>query len=76
MVSVGVFGLKGEDWGGRGCVEVDHSLHGQRPVDEVGRLVVDVLDSDDHPLVVGVRHSGFPFCDKQKIEEMRQTVRD
>ena len=29
-------------------------LHGQGPVDEVGRLVVDVLHLDDHPLVVGV----------------------
>ena len=29
-------------------------LHRERPVDEVGRLVVDVFHLDDHPLVVRV----------------------
>ena len=29
-------------------------LHGQRPIDEVGRLVVDVLDLDDDALIVRV----------------------
>ena len=54
MVRVGVLGLQGEDPGvGRG-VELDHRLHGQRAVDEVGRLVVDVLDADDDSLVVRV----------------------
>ena len=60
VVGVGVLGLQGEDPGvGRG-VELDHGLHGERPVDEVRRLVVHVLDPDDHTLVVGVcaRKSG------------------
>ena len=29
-------------------------LHRERPVDEVGRLVVDVFHLDDHPLVVRI----------------------
>ena len=54
VVCVRVLGLEREHGGvGRG-VELDHGLHGQGPVDEVGRLVIDVLHLDDHPLVVSV----------------------
>ena len=54
VVSVRVLSLEGEHGGVWGSVELDHGLHGQGPVDEVGRLVVDVLHLDDHPLVVSV----------------------
>ena len=35
-------------------VQLDDCLHGKRAVDEVGRLVVHVLDPDDDALVVRV----------------------
>ena len=54
VVGVGVLGLEGEDRGVGGSVELDHGLHGQRSVDEVGRLVIDVLHFDDDSLVVRV----------------------
>ena len=61
VIGVGVLCLQGEHGGGRGCVEVDHGLHGEGPVDEVGRLVVHVLHPDDHALVVRVGHGSLPF---------------
>ena len=54
VVSVRVLGLQGEHGGVGGSVELHHRLHRQRPVDEVGRLVIDVLHLDDHTLVVRV----------------------
>ena len=54
MVGVRVLGLQGEHGRVGGSVQLDHGLHGQRPVDEVRRLVVDVFHFDDDPLVVGV----------------------
>ena len=54
VVSVGVLGLEGEHGGVRRRVKLHHGLHGQRTVDEVGRLVVDVLHLDDDPLVVSI----------------------
>ena len=54
VVGVRVLGLQGEHRGVGGSVELHHGLHGQRPVDEVRRLVVDVLHFDDDSLVVGV----------------------
>ena len=54
MVGVWVLGLEGEHGGVGGSVELDHGLHGQGAVDEVGRLVVHVLDPDDDALVVRV----------------------
>ena len=60
VVGVRVLGLQREHPGVGRRVELDHGLHGERPVDEVGGLVVHVLDADDHALVVGVcaRKSG------------------
>ena len=53
-VGVGVARLQREDMRvGRG-VELDDRLHGQRPVDEVRRLVVHVLYVDDDSLIVSV----------------------
>ena len=54
VISVGILGLESEDRGVGGSVELDHGLHGQGPVDEVGRLVIDVLHLDDHSLVVRI----------------------
>ena len=54
VVSVGVLGLEGEHGGVGRRVKLHHSLHGQRTVDEVGRLVIDVLHLDDDPLVVSI----------------------
>ena len=54
VVSVGILGLEREHPCIWGSVELDHSLHRQRPVDEVGRLIVDVFDADDHSLVVRI----------------------
>ena len=60
VVGVGVACLQGEDGRvGRG-VELDDGLHRQRTVDEVRRLVVDVLHLDDHPLVVRICPNSFP----------------
>ena len=54
VVSVRVLGLQGEHGGvGRG-VQLHHGLHGQRSVDEIRRLVVDVFDFDDDTLVVRI----------------------
>ena len=46
--------LQGEDPRVRRRVQLDDGLHRQRAVDEVGRLVVHVLDPDDDALVVRV----------------------
>ena len=54
VICVRVLGLEGEHWGVGRRVELDHGLHRQGPVDEVRRLVIDVLHLDDHPLVVSV----------------------
>lgn len=62
VVGVGVLGLEGEHRGVGRRVELDHGLHRQRPVDEVRRLVIDVLHLDDHPLVVRVcKYRDFRF---------------
>ena len=62
VIGVWVLGLESEHRGVGGSVELDHGLHGQGPVDEVGRLVVDVLHLDDHTLVVRI-------CNNKEIEE-------
>ena len=54
VVGVRVLGLEGEHWSVGGSIQLHHGLHGQRPVDEVGRLIVDVLDFDDDSLVVSI----------------------
>lgn len=54
VVGVRVPRLESEDWGIGCSVQLDHGLHGQWPVDEVGGLVVDIFDVDDHALVVRV----------------------
>ena len=54
VISVGILGLESEDRGVGRSVELDHGLHGQRSVDEVGRLIIDILHLDDHPLIVSV----------------------
>ncbi len=54
VVSVRVLCLEGEHSGIRRSIEFDNSLHGQRTIDKVRRFVIDVLDPDDHSLVVGV----------------------
>ena len=54
--------LQGEDARVGGRVQLDDCLHGKRAVDEVGRLVVDVLHLDDHTLVVRI-------CNNKEIEE-------
>ena len=50
----GSLALQSEDWRVWSRVELDHGLHGQRTVDKVWRLVVHVLDMDDHSLVVRI----------------------
>ena len=54
VVGVRVLGLQGEHGGVGGSVQLHHGLHRQRSVDEVGRLVVDVLHFDDDALVVSI----------------------
>lgn len=54
MVGVGIASLQGKDGRIRWGIELDDGLHGQRPVDEVRRLVVDILDLDNHALIVRV----------------------
>lgn len=58
VVSVRITGLQCE----HGCVwwgiQLHHSLHGQGAVNEVWRLIVDVLDVDYHALVVGIYKRG------------------
>ena len=54
VVCVRVLGLQREHGRVGRRVQLDHGLHRQRPVDEVGRLVIDVLDLDDDTLVVRV----------------------
>ena len=54
VVGVRVLGLQGEHGGVRRGVQLHHGLHGQRSVDEIRRLVVDVFHFDDDTLVVGV----------------------
>ena len=54
VIGVRVLGLEGEDPGVGRRVQLDDGLHRQRPVDEVGRLVVHVLHLHDDALVVGV----------------------
>ena len=54
VVGVRVLGLQGEHGGVGGSVQLHHGLHGQRSVDEIRRLVVDVFHFDDDSLVVGV----------------------
>lgn len=54
VVGVRVAGLQSEDGRvGRG-VELDHSLHGQGPIDEVRRFVVDIFHLHDHALIVRI----------------------
>ena len=54
VVGVRVLGLQGEHGGVGGSVQLHHGLHGQRSVDEIRRLVVDVFHFYDDTLVVGV----------------------
>ena len=58
VVGVRVLGLQREHRRVGRRVQLDHGLHRQRPVDEVRRLVVDVLDLDDDALVVRVCNRG------------------
>jgi hypothetical protein len=54
VVSVRIPGLQREDGRVGRCVQLDDGLHRQRPVNEIGRLVIDVLHLDDHTLVVRI----------------------
>lgn len=54
VVGVGVSGLEGEHGRVGRRVQLHHRLHGQRPVDEVRRLIVHVLHVNDDALVVRV----------------------
>lgn len=54
VVGVGITRLQREHRRVGRRVQLHHRLHRQRPVDEVGRLVVHVLHVYDHPLVVRV----------------------
>lgn len=54
VIGVGVARLQSEHRGVGRRVQLDHGLHGKRTIDEVGRLVVDVLDVDDDALVIGI----------------------
>ena len=59
VIRVGVLGLEREDPGVGWRVKLDDGLHGQRPVDEVGRLIIHVFHLHDDTLVVGVcKHRG------------------
>lgn len=54
VVCVGISRLQLEDWSAGRGVQLHHRLHGQGPVDEVGRLVIHVLQVHDHPLPLGI----------------------
>lgn len=54
MVRVGIASLQGEDGRVWRCIELDDGLHGQWPVDEVRRLVIDILHLNNHALIVRV----------------------
>lgn len=54
VIGVRVSRLKGENrsvWRG---VQLDHSLHGERTIDEIRRLVVHVFNVYNHSLIVRV----------------------
>ena len=61
--------LQGEDARVGGRVQLDDCLHGKRAVDEVGRLVVHVLDPDDDALVVRV---WMEYCRIQFMKKLRE----
>ena len=54
VVRIGIASLQGEDGRVGRSVELDDGLHGQRPIDEIRRLVVDILDLDNHALIVRI----------------------
>lgn len=54
VVRVGIASLQGEDGRVWRCIELDDGLHGQWPVDEVRRLVIDILHLNNHALIVRV----------------------
>ena len=54
VVRVGIASLEGEDGRVWRCIELDDGLHGQWPVDEVRRLVIDILHLNNHALIVRV----------------------
>lgn len=54
VVCVGVTSLKREDGRVLGCVKLDDGLHGQRPVNEVRRLIIDILHLHNNALIVRV----------------------
>ena len=54
MVCVRIPRLEREDGGVWRCVELHNGLHGQRTVDKVRCLIVDVLHVDYDPLIVSI----------------------
>ena len=54
VVCVGIASLEREDGRVWRCIELDNGLHGQWPVDEVRRLVIDILHLNNHALIVRV----------------------
>ncbi len=75
MIGVWILGLQCENPGVGRRVQLDDRLHGQRPVDEVGRLVVHILDSDNHPLVVSVYIYRRSILNFQKLKQLGSTSR-
>lgn len=54
VVRVGVTSLQREDGRVLRCIKLDDGLHGQRPVNEVRRLIIDILHLHNHALIVRV----------------------
>jgi len=54
VIRIGIASLEREDGRVGWSVELDDSLHGQWPVDEIRRFIVDIFHLNDHTLVVGI----------------------
>jgi hypothetical protein len=54
VIRIGIASLEREDGRVWRSVELDDSLHGQWPVDEIRRLIIDIFHLNDHTLVVGI----------------------
>lgn len=57
MIGIRIASLQFEYWSSRRGVELDDSLHRKRPIDKIGRFIIDVLYVDDYPLPFGFYRS-------------------
>lgn len=65
VVSVRVSRLQGKNGRVRGCIQLHHSLHGQRAVDEIRRFIIDIPHVNNYALVVGICEKKIVSCQKR-----------